>query len=144
MAILKKLKRGILAYTEAETQAVARALARVIPPDQVLVLHGNIGVGKTTFVRGLARAWGITQPIKSPTFTFFTFYRGTRMLVHFDAFRIEKEEQVEGLMIEEWLESPWCLAVEWPERLGDRLPDTTWHVYLEIVSARCHRIRMED
>ena len=127
----------------AETQALAGAFAAVLPPDTALALHGNLGVGKTTFVQGLARGFGITEPVTSPTFNLCTLHRGPgRLLVHLDAYRIGSAREVEDLLLEDFLVSPWCLAVEWPEKIADWLPPATWHLDLGITAGEQHTIRL--
>jgi tRNA threonylcarbamoyladenosine biosynthesis protein TsaE len=112
-----------------ETEAAGAALATVLPPDTVLALHGDLGAGKTTFVRGLARAWGEAGPVTSPTFNYFLIYRGRRQLVHLDAYRLTRPEDYDSLLVNEFLESPWCLAIEWPENIGNHLPPNAWHLF---------------
>jgi len=118
---------GWSSVSPAETEAAGMALANFVPPDTVLALHGGLGAGKTTFVRGLAKAWGVREPVVSPTFNYFLLYHGTRQLAHLDAYRLTRPADADSLLIEEFLESPWCLAIEWPENLGDRLPAGAWH-----------------
>jgi len=69
-------------------------------------------------------------PVTSPTFNYFLTYRGHRQLVHLDAYRLARPEDYDSLLIDEFLESPWCLAIEWPENLGHRLPKNAWHLFL--------------
>lgn len=122
MSIFDRLGSGIESTSPEETRKVAGELAAVLPDETILALRGDLGAGKTTFVRGLAAAWKIPGPITSPTFTLVNFYRGTRTLVHVDAYRLETPGAMEALMIEDFLRKPWCLAIEWPENTGDWLP----------------------
>ncbi len=140
--ILKKLEAGICSNTATETEAIAAALAKEIPADAVLALHGDLGAGKTTFVRGLARAWGIKEAVTSPTFNLYTIYQGARQLIHLDAYRLESGADLDALMIEDLLKSPWCFAVEWPERIPDALPDGTLHLFLSINKDHSHQIQL--
>jgi tRNA threonylcarbamoyladenosine biosynthesis protein TsaE len=141
-SICDKLQAGVITTTAAETQALARELAAVIPPDTVLALHGNLGAGKTTFVQGLALGLGVTEAVTSPTFTLFNVHRGTRArLVHLDAYRLDGDAQLEALMLEDFLESPWVLAVEWPERIAGWLPAEAWHLELAIDHEERHTLR---
>ena len=139
---LTKLQQGICSHSAAETEALAAKLAGELPPDAVLALHGDLGAGKTTFVRGLARAWGIREAVTSPTFNLYTIYRGERQLIHLDAYRLDSGADLDALMIEDFLQSPWCFAVEWPERIPDALPEDTWHLYLTINKNHSHQIQM--
>ncbi|HEX2860829.1 MAG TPA: tRNA (adenosine(37)-N6)-threonylcarbamoyltransferase complex ATPase subunit type 1 TsaE [Lacunisphaera sp.] len=141
MDLLTRLKQGVTTPSPEETRAVAAELGAVLPPDTIIALHGDMGVGKTTFVQGLARGLGITEQVTSPTFAIYTLYRGSRTkLVHLDAYRIEHERQIDDLLLEEFLTSPWCLAVEWPEKTGAWLPEEAWHLTLSIVDGDTHHI----
>ena len=141
MTILEKLRLGVTTASADETRALATALAQILPPEVTLALHGDMGVGKTTFVQGLAQGLGVTERVTSPTFSIFSVHRGrTRSLIHLDAYRLENERQIESLLLEEFLVSPYCLAVEWPEKIADWLPANTWHVVLSIEEGDRHRV----
>lgn len=142
MNICDKLRAGVTTKTAIETQALATDLAAALPPDTTLALHGDLGVGKTTFVQGLARGLGVTEPVTSPTFRIYTVYHGTRHLVHLDAYRIESPREMDNLLIEEFLISPWCLAVEWPEIVAAWLPPGALHLDLGITADQRHTLRL--
>ena len=125
------------------TRALAAEFAATLPADTTLALHGDMGVGKTTFVQGLAQGLGVHEHVTSPTFAIYSVYRGAgRTLVHLDAYRLENERQIEALLLEEFLVSPWVLAVEWPEKIAAWLPPTTQHVTLSIVEGDRHHVRL--
>jgi tRNA threonylcarbamoyladenosine biosynthesis protein TsaE len=136
----------VVTSSAAETQTLAAEFAAALPPDATLALHGDLGVGKTTFVQGLARAFGITEHVTSPTFTIFTVHRGqgslARNLVHLDAYRLERGAQLDALMLEDFLTPPYCLAVEWPDNVADWLPPTTLHLDLGIAPDERHTLRL--
>lgn len=141
--ILETLLTGVTTASAAETQALAAALAAVLPPDTALALHGNLGAGKTTFVQGLARAFGVTEPVTSPTFNLYTIHRGTsRLLLHLDAYRLNSAREADDLLLDEFLTSPWCLAVEWPEKIAEWLPAHTLHLDLGLTADNRHTIRL--
>jgi len=142
--LLQQLRKGIVTSSADETERIARAFAALVPEDQVLAFHGDLGAGKTTFIRGLARAWDIVEPVTSPTFNLYTLYNGSRQLVHLDAYRLGTGSDLDALMIDDFLSPPWCLAVEWPERIADSLPEDAWHLYLDITPDRAHRIRLDE
>lgn len=143
MTILDKLRAGATTSSAAATRALAREFAAVLPPDTVLALHGTLGVGKTTFTQGLAAGFGVTEAVTSPTFNIFTLHRGgTRLLVHLDAYRLENEREVEPLMLDDFLVSPWCLVVEWPEKIAAWLPAGAWHLDLGIRSDQRHTVKL--
>ncbi|MSU46277.1 MAG: tRNA (adenosine(37)-N6)-threonylcarbamoyltransferase complex ATPase subunit type 1 TsaE [Lacunisphaera sp.] len=141
MSNIEKLKKGVTTDSAEQTRGLATELAATLPPDTTLALHGDMGVGKTTFVQGLARGLGVVEHVTSPTFAIYSVYRGTpNRLVHLDAYRLENERQVESLLLEEFLVSPYCLAVEWPEKIGAWLPANAWHLTLSIEDGDKHRV----
>jgi tRNA threonylcarbamoyladenosine biosynthesis protein TsaE len=143
MNILAKLRSGVTTGSAASTRTLAAELAAVLPPDATLALHGDMGVGKTTFVQGLAHGLGVHEQVTSPTFAIYSIYQGTtRRLVHLDAYRLDNELQLEPLLLEEFLVCPYCLAVEWPEKTGAWLPQDAWHLTLSIVDGEKHRITL--
>ena len=142
MTILELLHAGVTTSSAEETRALAAELAGLLPPDSTLALHGDLGVGKTTFVQGLARGLGITDPITSPTFNIFALHRGRTNLLHLDAYRLEHARQVEDLLLAEFMISPWCLAVEWPEKIAAWLPANTLHLELGIERDERHTVRL--
>ena len=139
----KKLIAGICSRSAAETELLAAKIGAILPVDSVLALHGDLGAGKTTFVRGLARVWGIQEAVTSPSFNLYTIYKGDRQLIHLDAYRLGSGADLDALMIEDFLQPPWCFAVEWPERLADALPQDAWHLYLTINEDQSHQIRLK-
>ena len=145
MDILGQLRAGVTTRSAEAMRTLAHALADVLPPDTVLALHGDLGVGKTTFVQGLALGLGVTEAVTSPTYTIFTLHRGGRhLLVHLDAYRLENEQQIEALMLEDFLVSPWCLAVEWPEKIASWIPADAWHLDLGIAPDEAHTVRLRS
>ena len=91
----------------------------------------------------LAIGFGIDEPVTSPTFTIYTIHQGmNRMLAHLDAYRLGSTEEAQDLLLEEFLVSPWCLAVEWPDRVPAWIPRGAWHLDLEIEDDGRHSIRL--
>ena len=112
-----------LTHSEDETQAVAHALAAHLKPGDVVRLSGELGAGKTAFVRGLAAGLGIDpEAVSSPAFTLVHEYRGGRPdLYHADLYRLDKAA-TEDLGLEEIGVANGVLAVEWPDRLTHAMP----------------------
>lgn len=140
--IYDRLRAGVATSSPERTRELAAELAASLSPDQTLALHGDLGVGKTTFVQGLAHGFGIREAITSPTFNIFTVHRGPTNLVHLDAYRLGNARQIEDLLLEDFLAPPWCLAVEWPDRIGEWLPRDALHFELRIVAGERHTIRL--
>jgi len=111
-----------LAHSESETHAAGRALAAQIGPGTIVLLYGDLGAGKTVFVRGLAEGLGLDpEAVSSPTFTIVQEYRGPAVtLQHVDLYRLSPRE-VEDLALEDLLSASTVMAIEWAERL-DRMP----------------------
>ena len=131
---LRRLEAGVVVADAEAMQALGREFSAHFPVDAALALHGDLGAGKTTFVKGLAAGWGVLETVTSPTFAIYAIHEGaTRQLVHMDAYRLDGPGAFESLMIDEFLRSPWCLALEWPERLGWALPQPAWHLWIEVV-----------
>ena len=142
-SICDRLRAGVSTEAAEEMRALAADFAATLPADIVVALHGDLGAGKTTFVQGLAQGLGVSEAVTSPTFTLFNVHRGSKArLVHFDAYRLEHDAQLESLMLEDFLESPWTLAVEWPERVADWLPPQAWHLDLAIDDRQRHVVRL--
>jgi tRNA threonylcarbamoyladenosine biosynthesis protein TsaE len=142
MNVVAKLRAGATTSSAEATRALATAFAATLAPDTTLALHGTLGVGKTTFVQGLARGLGIQEAVTSPTFNIFTLHRGPTNLLHLDAYRIETAQEVEELLLADFMISPWCLAVEWPEKIADWLPPSTLHLEFGITPDERHTLRL--
>jgi tRNA threonylcarbamoyladenosine biosynthesis protein TsaE len=144
MDILEELKRGIITASAEETEAIGLRLARVIGIDTALALSGDLGSGKTTFIRGLARGLGITADVTSPTYTIYTIYQGDRQLLHMDAYRLTNAHQLHSLAIDEFLKSPYLIAVEWPDNIPSFFDDyTSLFLKMEILPDHSHRITLQ-
>jgi tRNA threonylcarbamoyladenosine biosynthesis protein TsaE len=140
MSIFPELERGIETDSEAATRTWARRIAGALPPDSTIALSGELGAGKTAFVRGLAAAWNARDAVTSPSYTLCNIYRGDRVLVHVDAYRLSQPGAWDTLMIDDFLKPPWCLAVEWPENVADRLPSDALWLRFEITGESTRRI----
>jgi tRNA threonylcarbamoyladenosine biosynthesis protein TsaE len=122
---------------ETATLAAGAELGRLLAEQRSLnalvCLHGDLGAGKTTLVRGLLRGLGHTGSVKSPTYTLLEPYDLTSCLVyHFDFYRILDAQELDFIGIDELLEQTALKLIEWPERAGERLPDADVDVYLSV------------
>ncbi len=113
------------------TEAWAAAWAQGLPDGTVIALHGDLGAGKTCFVRGMATGLGITAPVHSPTFTLINEYRGPRCLYHLDLYRLAGTEEAWDIGIDQYLPGDGITAIEWAERIAELLPPDTIDVALE-------------
>ena len=126
-------EHSLITHSEQETADTARTLAGTLKSGDVILLSGNLGAGKTAFVRGLAAGLEIDpEDVSSPTFTLVHEYRGGRLtLYHADLYRLDKVA-TEDLGLEEMGVSDGVLAIEWPDRLAHSLPGAR-EVRIEIV-----------
>ncbi|MDP0501008.1 MAG: tRNA (adenosine(37)-N6)-threonylcarbamoyltransferase complex ATPase subunit type 1 TsaE [Verrucomicrobiota bacterium JB022] len=142
MSIFAELKDGIVTTSPEQTEALGARLLAELPEEAYLALRGDLGVGKTTFVRGLARALGIDKHITSPTFNIYTLYRGTRHLLHMDAYRLSGTRDAEDLTLEEFLHPPFVAVVEWPDNIRDWFPPETFWLDFSILEPGKHQVRL--
>lgn len=106
----------------AETEAVGEALAAQLCGGQVVALYGGMGMGKTAFVRGVARGRGLSAQVSSPTFAIVHDYGGNPPLVHFDMYRISGWEDLYTTGFFEYLDQGAILVVEWSENIEAAIP----------------------
>lgn len=127
-------------HSEDETAAMGRELAPTLRAGDVLLLSGNLGAGKTAFVRGLADGLGIDPAeVSSPTFTLIHEYRGGRLtLYHADLYRLQRTA-TDDLGLEELGIADGVLAIEWPDRLSHAI-DGARHIAFEIDGENTRRI----
>jgi tRNA threonylcarbamoyladenosine biosynthesis protein TsaE len=130
--------KKILTNSFEETQNLGIELARKLNGGEVLTLHGDLGSGKTTFMQGLAKGLGIKRRIISPTFIIMRTYdienkeSKIENLYHVDLYRIESENDVDGLGLMELLgEKENIVAIEWPDKIEHLLPENKIDIYFE-------------
>ena len=124
------MARTVVTNSEQETFALAEELAHRLKPGAFVLLHGDLGTGKTVFVRGLAAGLGIDPTgVTSPTFVLIQHYKGPIPLVHADLYRLDRAVDVEDLGLEE-IGNGGVVAVEWAERLP-RVPAGSVFVTIE-------------
>jgi len=142
-----------ISHSPADTEALGERLGRVIAHGQVLGLSGELGAGKTQFVRGLARGLGVTSRVHSPTFTLVNEYGGGRLkLFHLDLYRLETPGQLFSAGIDEFLSPDGVAVLEWAERLqtagekgAEGVAQGRWaEVKLEILSETERSIIYDD
>ena len=127
----------------AETEKFARELAASLKPDDVLAFYGGLGMGKTTFVRGLALGLGSLDEVSSPTSSLVHEYRSTPKLYHLDMYRVTSFDDLYSTGFFDYLETGAILAIEWSENIEDALPDRTIRVTFERLEEEKRRITLE-
>jgi tRNA threonylcarbamoyladenosine biosynthesis protein TsaE len=136
-----------ISHSPAETEALGEKFGRAAECGFVFALSGDLGAGKTQFVKGLARGLGISARVHSPTFTLVNEYGGGRLkLFHLDLYRLETREQILSAGVEEFLSPDGVSVIEWAERIYD-LRFTIYDlkkVKIEVVSESERRIIYDD
>ena len=113
----------LTAKNEEETKWIAAKLAQLLEPKDVILLEGDLGAGKTTFTKGLAKGLGIDTVIKSPTYTLIREYtKGRLPLYHMDVYRLE-DVGGDDMGLEEYLYGNGVSVIEWATFIGEELPD---------------------
>lgn len=134
----------VFTQTEAETEALGQRVASCLPPGGVVIaLYGELGAGKTAFVRGLARGLGITQRVVSPTFTIVNELAGERELFHFDMYRLRGADELFDIGWEDYLSREGVCAVEWSENVPGAFDGTEIRVVIEKTSDQGRKITLE-
>jgi tRNA threonylcarbamoyladenosine biosynthesis protein TsaE len=123
---------GSARVDEAQLAAWGEGFARALRRPAVVALSGELGAGKTTLVRAIARGLGVSDPVTSPTFALVHRYQaGGAPVWHVDAYRLKPADDVRDLGFEEMAKEPQgVVLVEWPERLGVAAPDFTHRIHL--------------
>jgi len=115
-------------HSEEETKELGKTIAKDLHGGQILALYGDLGAGKTTFTKGLAEGLGIEDTITSPTFTLMNVYELKQpqntitTFVHIDTYRLNSEEELRDIGVEDYLEDPNTLVlIEWPDKIPNIL-----------------------
>ncbi len=124
-------KERFLAATAEETIELGKKFAQLLPKGSTVFLQGELGAGKTTFVKGMAEAFQvIREEVASPTFQYLNIYKGSKTLCHFDLYRLENESQFFDMGFDEFFNEETICCVEWAERLHAFCPKQPVHVTL--------------
>lgn len=133
-----------LTRTQTETEQLGQRIARALPAGGVvLALFGELGAGKTAFVRGLARGLGVEDEVVSPTFTIVNEYSGARELFHFDMYRLGGADELFDIGWEDYLSREGVCAVEWSENVPEAFDGTEIRVTIEKTPDGARKITVE-
>ena len=129
--------------SESETEALGAKLAASLPGGSVVAMYGDLGAGKTAFVRGMARGMGLQVRVSSPTFTIVNEYLGQRDLIHFDMYRLSGADELFDIGWEDYLARGAVCAVEWSENVEDAFFGDEIRVRIEKLSDTGRKITIE-
>lgn len=119
----------LITHSLEETEKIAMKLANLLQPGDTLTLEGELGSGKTTFTKGLAKGLGITRNVNSPTFTIVKQYKGRIPLYHMDVYRLEDSD--EDIGFSEYFHGDGVSVVEWAKFIEDYLPEERLEIEIE-------------
>jgi len=135
----------LISNSAAETEAFGERWGRDAKPGWVIGLSGDLGAGKTQFVKGVARGLGITVRVHSPTFTLVNIYSGGRLpLYHLDLYRLETREAIESAGIYDFFRPDGVAVVEWAERWPEQPQPYTTTLRFEVLNPSQRRLTYED
>ena len=133
-----------ISNSPAETQAIGRRLAEDVGAGSALALTGDLGSGKTVFVKGLVVGLGSSTDVTSPTFTILHEYRGGRVTVyHFDFFRLEDRQSVARLGLDDYFFGDGVSVIEWADRFPEFIPEQARWILFEIKSQNQRAITIQ-
>ncbi|MBO6014810.1 MAG: tRNA (adenosine(37)-N6)-threonylcarbamoyltransferase complex ATPase subunit type 1 TsaE [Oscillospiraceae bacterium] len=131
-------------HNEAETEALGERFAASLPSGSVIVaMYGDLGAGKTAFVRGMARGLGLDCRVSSPTFTIVNEYLGKRDLIHFDMYRLRSADELFDIGWEDYIRRGAVCVVEWSENVQDAFQGDERRITIEKTGDFSRRITIE-
>lgn len=113
------MKREFVSHSPGETEEFAERLAEKLKPGDVILYKGDLGAGKTTFTKGIAKTLGITETVTSPTFALLNEYYGSIPLFHFDLYRIKTVDDLYAIGFFDYLDRGGIIAAEWSENIPE-------------------------
>lgn len=131
--------------SEQKTKEIAKKLAFHLGKGSFLAVYGDLGVGKTAFVKGLAEGLGVSENIVSPTFTILRAYESGKLpLYHLDVYRIADEDELFEIGFDDYAEGDGICVCEWANLIPDALPEKRLDITIERISDHERRIVIEE
>ncbi len=139
----ERMMQQFISNSEKETEELGSRIAGVLPQTAVICLYGELGAGKTAFVRGLAAGLGLDCTVSSPTFTIVNEYLGEHDLIHFDMYRLGSADELFDIGWEDYLKRKAILVVEWSENVQEAFEGTEIRIHLEKLSETARLFTVE-
>lgn len=135
----------IQSESEDQTIEAGRSFVEILTAGDVICLEGDLGAGKTHFVKGMAEGLGIdSNKVSSPTYTLVNEYSGEIPIYHFDCYRLKNETEALDIGIEEYLYGEGISVIEWPERVSNLIPEDAYIISLEHISDTKRKITIHQ
>lgn len=133
----------ILSKSENETVGLGREFAKRLESGSFVALYGDLGAGKTQFVKGICDALKVNEVVNSPTFTIVNEYHGTLPVFHIDLYRMKNTEEIFGIGFDEYIEAGGVCLVEWAEKLEGIIPKKRFDVRMSVVDDNTREINVD-
>jgi tRNA threonylcarbamoyladenosine biosynthesis protein TsaE len=127
-----------------ETHSLGKVFGQSLPPGSIVAFFGDLGAGKTTFIRGLVQGIGSIdmRSVCSPTFTFLNIYNGDKMVFHFDLYRLPREEEFFAAGFDEYFNAGGICCIEWAEKIASSLPPHTFKITFSYLGEKARQIEV--
>lgn len=132
-----------ISSSEDETYSLGESIGELVEAGQIILLSGDLGAGKTVLAQGICAGLGVLEDVTSPTFNIINEYEGDFIVYHMDLYRLEKDEELYDLAIEEYLESDGVVIIEWPDLAYDLLPPDFIYIKINRISEEEREISIE-
>ena len=133
-----------ISKSEGETVAFGRDLAKRLRPGSFVALYGDLGAGKTQFVKGICEAFKVKEVVNSPTFTIVNEYHGTLPVYHIDLYRMKDIQEIFGIGFDEYSEAGGVCLVEWAEKLDGIIPEKRFDVNMAVIDDTTREIIVDS
>jgi tRNA threonylcarbamoyladenosine biosynthesis protein TsaE len=131
-------------HSDAETRSIGSQLGKHLGKNTILCFFGDLGAGKTTFIKGLASAVTGCPPeiVNSPTFTYLNIYPGIIPVYHFDLYRLKDSEDFLHMGFDDYFHADGICCIEWSERIPDLVPEDAWSVIFTHINQEQRQIKL--
>lgn len=132
-------------HSQEELHLPAKALVKLVKNQPIVAFYGEMGVGKTTFIKVICQQLGVKEIVNSPTFAIVNEYEGKNCLpiYHLDLYRVKSPVELLDIGAEEYFYSGNICLIEWPQKGGDALPNERINVYIKELSTNSREIKIE-
>jgi tRNA threonylcarbamoyladenosine biosynthesis protein TsaE len=128
---------------EEETILLGEKIGELLEPGQIILLSGELGAGKTILVQGICNGLGVDEDVTSPTYTLINEYEGELTVYHMDLYRLEDEEDLYDVGVEDYLDTEGIVLIEWPDLVYDLLPPDFVYIRLVVLDDNTRKITIE-